>query len=107
MKKLTVQEPPLQTKRKTIQRGAYWFGIMGRLSLLYGVVSALALFATVLFTLYLRQQGVDTIPEIQAMIKDTPVSGAISAMIYGWLFLLGRDAFVAIDLLIAEMNEVV
>lgn len=106
MKKLTVQEPPLQTKRKTIQRGAYWFGIMGRLSLFYGVVSALAIFATVLLDLYLRQQGVDS-SEIQTLLKDTPVSGAISAMIYGWLFLLGRDAFVAIDLLIAEMNEVV
>ena len=27
--------------------------------------------------------------------------------LYGFLFLLGRDAFSAIDLLIAEMNEIV
>lgn len=106
MSKSIIQETPLQTKRKTIQRGAYWFGIMGRLSLLYGVVSALALVAIVLLDLYLSQQGIDT-AEMKTMLNDTPVSGVISAMIYGWLFLLGRDAFVAIDLLIAEMNEVI
>ena len=41
------------------------------------------------------------------LAKTASVGDPIMAMIYGWLFLLGRDAFAAIDLLIAEMNDIV
>ncbi len=99
----------LQGKRKTIQRGAYWFGIIGRLSLLYGIVSFVALILYVgIMDFTLPSLGVSS-AEIGApqVTETTSFGDPIMAMIYGWLFLLGRDAFAAIDLLIAEMNDIV
>jgi hypothetical protein len=92
-----VQEDLLQKKRKTIQRGAYWFGIAGRLSILFGLYAAFGFISAAYIAYYSGgTQGYYTL-----------ATGALESIIAGWLLLMGRDAFSAIDLLISEMNEVV
>lgn len=78
----------LQNKLNTIKRGAYWFGILGRLSILIGLIN-------VSFGVFGKLTGY-TGPWIAGVVSGT------SAIIYGYLFLLGRDGFEVIAELIWE-----
>ncbi len=99
----------LQNKSKTIQRGAYWFGIVGRISIAYAMLNIVSL--GLIFALNFYLQSVAG-PEINSLTPYTAggfesATSAVIRLIYGWLFLLGRDAFNAIELIISEMNDIV
>lgn len=82
----------LQKKLKSIKCGAYWFGIIGRLSIVIGAIS-------VFFGIFAKLTGYS---------GDwlAPSIAGISALINGYLFLFGRDAFEAIEDLIREARTI-
>lgn len=91
----------LNQKLNAIHRGAYWFGIIGRLSIFVGVLSLLT-------SIFFLVTGAGADPQssmYEHMISS--LTGSLTPLISGWLFLLGRDAFEAIEALITEMNEIV
>ena len=90
----------LQKKLKSIRRGAYWFGAIGKISMISGAV---AVFAAVFLNLaiYYNWPSISALPWISSLAVGIPY------FIYGYLFLLGRDAFEAIEELIREVGEIV
>lgn len=90
----------LDKKLNSIKRGSYWFGIVGRLSILFGILS----FVSALFLFFLTTNFQGTVVNY-ADAYDAMISS--SYVIFGWLFLLGRDAFESIEALIREMGEIV
>lgn len=90
-----INEELLVKKLKSINRGAYWFGIIGRLSI---VVGALFLFIGLVGT-----YGSGASPNGPVAL----LSMSLSSLINGWLFLMGRDAFEAIAYLIEESEKTV
>ena len=91
-----VKQESLTKKLTNITRGAHWFGIIGRFSMLFGVL----FFALQLFALL---TGAEKLETHSGPLGVTP----LTYVFYGWLFLLGRDAFSAIAGLIKEMEDVV
>jgi len=87
----------VEKKLGSIERGAYWFGIIGRLSIFMGVVS-LALAGCIA-----AGQGLSG--ENGSLVAI--LAGSVSHLVYGWLFLLGRDALEAVGVLIREMSHTV
>lgn len=85
----------LDKNRESIRRGVYYFGIIGRLSLVLGVFNILA---EVIMIIFMPQHIEMNVPNLIDGVKS---------IIYGSLFLIGRDAFNAIDALINEMQEIV
>lgn len=92
-----IESGTLTKKMESIQRGVYYFGIIGRLSVLYG---------TCCFIFGIMFLVIDGVPRINESGIHCLVS-SLPALINGWLFLMGRDAFEAIHLLIKEMGEIV
>jgi hypothetical protein len=88
----------LKKKMASITKGAYWFGIFGRMSIFFGGIGLL--FGII--SLFAWQSGVD----VAKQSARTLVS-SFSYLIYGWLFLLGRDAFEAVAFLLKESEETV
>lgn len=100
----------LENRLGSIKRGAYWFGIIGRLSMIFGFL--ILVFAAV--SMYLESMvQVNSAVGGAAMhlthSKQTMegYGQGLEALLYGWLFLLGRDAFEAVEALIKEMQEIV
>lgn len=87
----------LQQKLKSVKRGAYWFGIVGRVFILYAFITLVLLVFTKLY------RG-DYLVGYQFWTTAASVAGNL---ITGYLFLLGRDAFEAIEELIREVGEIV
>ncbi|MFN8577762.1 MAG: hypothetical protein U0354_12970 [Candidatus Sericytochromatia bacterium] len=85
----------LDKNRESIRRGVYYFGIIGRLSLIYGICNIIS---EVVILIFLSKHS--------EMNLGGVVDG-VKSVIYGSLFLIGRDAFNAIDTLISEMQEIV
>lgn len=100
-----IESKKLAAKLKSIDRGAYWFGIIGRISLIWGAFNVVLF---VYFSVFGRSVGLDS---DSVLSVNGPLSGflsnSIAPLIYGWLFLLGRDALTAISTLITEMEEIV
>ena len=93
-----VKQDVLSKNLKNIERGSYWFGIIGRLSILWGLF-------TVVMAVMLMVMGTDAPgPDGQSF---TATVSPITSLFYGWVFLKGRDGFDAIAALIKEMDEVV
>lgn len=92
----------LEKKLKTINRGAYWFGIIGRLAIFLGAVGVFfGLFVIISHAIQ---------PCRPYFMAGRDFSFLITSLLYlasGWLFLLGRDAFEAIAYLIKESEDVV
>lgn len=86
----------IQKNKASIKRGAYYFGIIGRLSLFFGFFT----FISRLFMIYYI--GSDD-PEYQTskLIWD------LEPIIYGFLFLIARDAFLAVEAIANELEEIV
>jgi uncharacterized membrane protein HdeD (DUF308 family) len=85
----------LEAKLKSINKGSFWFGIIGRVSLITGAILFISGLAGVIM-----QQDV-------AGIENRMLISSLPYLINGWLFLLGRDAFDAIAHLIKEMEEII
>lgn len=92
-----VETVAFQKKVANIQRGAYYFGIIGRLSILFGgghlVVG--------LFFVFTGENSETYRMGVQALVNS------LNPLINGWLFLLGRDAFEAIQQVVTELGEIV
>ncbi|MFZ2959408.1 MAG: hypothetical protein WA705_21180 [Candidatus Ozemobacteraceae bacterium] len=86
----------LKKKLASIQRGAYYFGLIGRISTTYGCFFFLLFIASCF-------KGEE---EIYRWGAQT-LASSITPLLYGWLFLLGRDALEAISELITEIGEIV
>jgi len=83
------------TKRlKSVKRGAYWFGIVGRISIYFGLLGLILVLIEVVFKAGFRPVG-------------QLLGNSVTALIYGWLFLLGRNAFDAIAYLLEERKDTV
>jgi hypothetical protein len=83
------------TKRlKSVKRGAYWFGMVGRISIYFGLLYLILVLIEVVF-----KAGFSVVEE---RLEDS-----VRALIYGGLFLLGRNAFDAIAYLIEERKDTV
>ncbi len=93
-----IQNDILTKNLKRIERGSYWFGIVGRLSILWGLF-------TLAMAIMLLAIGTDA-PGPDDGSFTASVS-PITSLFYGWLFLKGRDGFDAIADLIREMDSVV
>lgn len=97
----------LEKKLKSIEKGAYYFGIIGRISIAIGV---LCIFISLLpiFLSLLNPTLVTKLLDVQTQVK---LSGALveslSYVIYGFLFIVARDAFDAIKAIISELEEIV
>jgi len=92
----------LEKKFISIKRGVYWFGICGRLTIFFGIL---------LIFLGLILLGIDaTNSSINFTFTkeySTLLIGSIECLFFGWLLLIARDAFEAIQALIQEMREIV
>lgn len=93
-----IQQEVLKKNLKSIEKGSYWFGIVGRLSILWGLF-------TLVMAIMLLAMGTDA-PGPDGGSFTASVS-PISSLFYGYLFLKGRDGFDAIAALIEEMDSVV
>jgi hypothetical protein len=91
----------LEQKLKGIEKGSYYFGIIGRLSLAMGFLGLLSY--TVLISAEILQNPNYNLLEV---LLSTPYN-FVSYIIYGFVFLVARDAFDAIKILISEVNEIV
>ena len=91
----------LQKKLTSIRRGAYWFGIVGRLSIILGVLTVVMAISAGLAVCYNWPSITSGFPWLSSLLTGLPY------LIYGYLFLLGRDAFEAIEELIREVGEIV
>lgn len=99
---MTIERTSLLDKKlQRIHRGAYWFGIIGRLSLLIGGLYFLSALG-----LLLMGAGKDFHAEMYHQMISSLV-GSLTPLLTGWMFLLGRDAFEAIEALIVEVGEIV
>lgn len=85
-----IKEKSLKSRLKSIRRGAYWFGIIGRLSIVLSIFRLATALGFLLLGRYSMEEGIDKLIE------------AIPYLIYGGLFLLGHNAFEAIASLIEE-----
>lgn len=85
----------LQKKLLSVKRGAYWFGIIGRLSVLFGAFA-------IILGVFLKLTDANITGGWYSVAR-----GGLDNLIYGYLFLLGRDAFEAIEGLIREVGEIV
>ena len=100
----------LENRLGSIDRGAYWFGIIGRLSIIAGF--AMLVFAgVVLYLEGMRQVGGLSTPGGPLSVVHSKehmdgIGNGLIALLEGWMFLRGRDAFEAISALIKEMQEI-
>ena len=85
----------LQAKLGSITRGAYYFGIIGRAGILWGI-------GQFLFIPVLAASGGVTLPAASLL-----VSNGLQSMIVGYVFLVARDALEAVEALIREIGEIV
>jgi hypothetical protein len=88
-------------KMKHINKGAYWFGIIGRLSIAFGAIELLGGFFQFIGWFFIHRQDPYTARGLSLIISSIPV------LINGWLFLLARDSFEAIAYLIKESEGTV
>ncbi len=85
-----IKEKSLKGRLKSIRRGAYWFEMIGRLSIVLGILRLVTALGFLLLGRYPLEESIDKSIE------------AIALLIFGWLFLLGHNAFEAIASLIEE-----
>lgn len=95
-----MDEKQIEAKMANISRGAYWFGILGRLSVFIG---CLAFFPGIFLCASALLKGGVSFDELGIKL----LVGSIQPLISGWLFLLGRDAFEAIDFVLKETRDTV
>lgn len=88
----------LEKKLKSVERGAYYFGIIGRLSIFMGVLGIIVSLLPILIS--------DFSSAISGKLGGAVIQSA-SYVIYGGLFLIARDAFDAIKAVISELEEIV
>jgi len=101
----------LEKKLNSIRRGVKWFGALGRLWIIFGgVCVGLGIILQIVIKSNPKELG-----EIGSLLNTLAagtsqgglISSGIGNIIYGYLFLLGRDAFAAIEGLIREIGEIV
>lgn len=88
----------IEKNKSSIRRGVYYFGIIGRLSIFMGVIG----FVLSVVPMYISLFN----PSITDKLGGSAIQSA-SYLIYGFLFLIARDAFQAIDALTNEIEEIV
>lgn len=88
----------LEKKLKSIEKGAYYFGIIGRLSIFMGVLGIIISLLPILIS--------DFSSAISGKLGGAVIQ-SISYIIYGTLFIIARDAFDAIKAIISELEEIV
>ena len=95
-----MDEKQIEAKMDRISKGAYWFGILGRLSIFMG---CLAFFPGAIMIISAGLKGEIVYDALGIKL----LAGSIQPLISGWLFLLGRDAFEAITFVLKETRETV
>ncbi len=90
----------LNQKIANVERGSYWFGIIGRMLIfLGGLAMMLALFMIYPY----MQDGFKEMANLPVSLLIT----AVQNLFVGWLFLLARDAFDAIVGLFNDTRDIV
>lgn len=92
------KEKSLEKRLQRIKRGAYWFGIIGRISIFFGAL--LLIFALIILITEAFGDGPRTTTATWTLLFQS-----LPLLIFGWLFLLGRDAFESIMFLIEERAD--
>lgn len=88
----------LEKKLKNVERGAYYFGIIGRISIFMGILGIIISFLPMVIS------GFN--PIVSDKLAGTAIQ-SVSYVIYGGLFIIARDAFDAIKAVISELEEIV
>jgi hypothetical protein len=81
----------LQKNLAQVERAAYWFGLLGRLSVMLG-----AAFVLLALMSWAGSEGVRG-------TWDDFVTRGVTAAGYGWLFLLGKKALEAVAAMISDL----
>lgn len=87
----------IEEKVANINKGAYWCGIIGRLSVIYGALQ----FFPGLLMIIKSGLGNPNPMGIQMLASSIPT------LCYGWLFLLARDSFESIVFVLEETRDTV
>lgn len=88
----------IEKNKSSIRRGVYYFGIIGRISVFMGVIGFIFSIVPIFISLF------DT--SVTNKLAGSAIQSA-SYLIYGFLFLIARDAFQAVDALTNEIEEIV
>ncbi|MDD2773360.1 MAG: hypothetical protein PHP45_06650 [Elusimicrobiales bacterium] len=93
----------LQKKLGSIQRGVYWFGIFGRLSYIVGMLY------TIVFIVVLASGITHNFAGSGWRTNGWQIYAfnGMEFLVLGYLFLIVRDAFEAIEGLICEIGEII
>lgn len=92
----------IDEKSKSISRGAYWFGIIGRILIVFGSLD--------LINGLLAISGQFSGPPATTVINTPGIenfASAVMTLMTGWLFLLARDSFEAINYLLNESKDTI
>ena len=92
----------IEKNKTSIKRGAYYFGIIGRLSIFFGILTLcgeIFVHATDIISSSISNDD-------YKLLVDIDLS-SVGTIIYGFLFLMARDAFNAVDALTNEMEEMI
>lgn len=92
----------IEKNKASIKRGAYYFGIIGRLSIFFGILTLFGeifVHATEIISSSISNDD-------YKLLVDIDLS-SVGTIIYGFLFLMARDAFNAVDALTNEMEEMI
>ena len=92
----------IEKNKASIKRGAYYFGIIGRLSIFFGILTLSSeIFGNTIDIIY------SSISENNYELLFNIDLSSVGTIIYGFLFLMARDAFNAVDALTNEMEEMI
>lgn len=94
-----INRETIEKSKNSIKRGAYYFGIIGRLSLFFGFFTLIA--GGIEYLL------IDHMVVTTSSLFKTISFDSVENIIYGFLFLMARDAFLAINALSNEVEEIV
>ncbi len=95
-----MNEKEMEAKIYNISRGAYWFGIIGRLLVFFGTLSFLFLMASLI------PHALNGFKEMDKYPAQLAVS-TIQNLIIGYLFIIARDAFESIIYVMKETRDTV
>lgn len=90
----------LNKKIANVERGSYWFGIIGRMLIFLG---GLAMIMAIMMIYPYMHEGFKEMANLPVSLLMT----AVQNLFVGWLFLLARDAFDAIIGLFNDTRDIV
>ena len=96
----------IEKNKDSIKRGAYYFGIVGRLSIIFGCITGIPVIISMITYFFAYNLSDPNLADSLGKVATSLISCAES-LIYGFLFLMARDAFTAINALSNEMEEIV